>query len=304
MLVILAALGILGLYAWAQPGFSITTNNWLFSENSNQQKIETGSISRNIPIASNFFAPRSSALAVGVYDEASHFRLWGQDETTPYPIASITKLMTVMAFLDQKVDGGMVVEVTEADYRLGGKAHFFVGDQVTVNDLLRATLIASDNTAATALVRSTGLSEEEFVAKMNEKAEQLRLVNTAFVDPTGLESGNQAPAREVARLARKAFSEPLIGDIIEAPQAIVTTKAGKTVTLTSTNFLLQSSIAPGVRIMGGKTGSLPEAGYCFVALFSRNGHEIITVVLGASDDESRFNETLNLVRWAYEAYTW
>lgn len=304
MLVVLAALGILGLYAWAQPNFNITTNNWLFSESSDQQTIDTGSISRKIPLATNFFTPSSSALAVGVYDEASRFRLWGQHETTPYPIASITKLMTVMVFLDQEVNPDRVMEITEADYRLGGKAHFFVGDQVTVNDLLQATLVASDNTAATVLVRSTGLSEEEFVAKMNEKAEQLRLLNTTFVDPTGLESGNQAPAREVARLARKAFSYPVVRHILEEPQVVVTTKAGKTVTLTSTNFLLQSSIAPGVRIMGGKTGSLPEAGYCFVALFSRNGHEIITVVLGASDDESRFSETLNLVRWAYEAYTW
>lgn len=307
MPIILLVIGIIGLYAWAQPGFlrTVSSQSLLLEPESSPQIVQaTISPPRDVPIRQNSDLPIVGALSVGIYDLKSDFKLWSINDSVSYPIASITKLMSAMVFLDQNSNLEAVIEVTENDYRPGGKAHFFVGDNVVIKDIFDTALVASDNTAIALLVRSSGLSEAEFVQKMNTKAEIMRLKETVFVDPTGLQSGNRSTVREVAKLAEAAMRYPLIQEATQTNRLTLKTKNGKEVDIRSTNLLLSEPIAPGIRIIGGKTGSLPEAGYCFVGFFSKDGHDIITVVLGASDDEQRFLETKNLVRWAYEAYTW
>lgn len=309
MPVILLVIGIIGLYAWVNPGFfsSVSADSFFVApESSNKIVQATISPPRDVPAKqdNNVSVPAVGAISVGVYDVKSDFKLWSLNDSSPYPIASITKLMSAMVFLDQTPNLEEIIEVKESDYRGGGRAHFFVGDKVRVSDIFKTALVASDNTAVALLVRSSGLTEEEFVAKMNEKASLMRLKQTTFVDPTGLDSGNQSTVREVAKLAEAAMSYEEIKEAIQTNRLTVTTEAGKNVDVRSTNLLLGESIAPTVRMIGGKTGSLPEAGYCFVGFFRKNDHDIITVVLGAADDEHRFLETKNLVRWAYEAYTW
>lgn len=307
MSVILLVIGIIGIYAWAYPGFlRAVSPEALFLKSQNSSQIVRATISppRNIPVRQGNDVPNVGAVSVAVYDLRSDFKLWSVNDTTSYPIASITKLMSAMVFLDLDPNLEKLVEVRESDYQPGGKAHFFVGDNVAIKDILATALVASDNTAITLLVRSSGVSEREFVEKMNAKAEIMKLKETTFVDPTGLQSGNRSTVREVAKLAETALSYPLIKEAIHTNRLTVTTKNGKEVNVQSTNLLLSESMVSGARIIGGKTGSLPEAGYCFVGFFSKDGHDIITVVLGAIDDEHRFLETKNLVRWAYEAYTW
>jgi D-alanyl-D-alanine endopeptidase (penicillin-binding protein 7) len=128
-----------------------------------------------------------------------------------------------------------------------------------VRDLLKSVLIVSDNNAAVALARSTGLSLEEFVFRMNEKAQDLGMMATIFIEPTGLSSSNISTVNDVAKLVRVAFTNPVISEIAGTPSSsywIINT--GRLNELTSTNQLFGTFI----KVIAGKTGYSDEAGGC------------------------------------------
>lgn len=304
MPIILLIIGIIGLYSWFQPAFKPAISLAFSSTESKPLTYPAIFPARPVPTLETSDTPSTSAISVGIYDKNSDLRLWGTNESTALPIASITKLMAAQVFLDTKPDLQSVIEVQASDYREGGKAHFFIGDRVALQDILTTALVASDNTAIAILVRATGLSETEFVEKMNNVAQQWKLDQTIFYDPIGLDSRNKSTVREVARLTKVALTYPEIKEAISLPRVTITTEAGKEVKVISTNLLNNETMAPGIIMLGGKTGSLPAAGYCFVGIFSKNDHEIIAVVLGAETETNRFVEAENLVNWAYRAYTW
>jgi len=256
------------------------------------------------PIRSQTNDPEIKAEAAGVYDASSRFRLWSKNDDSVRSIASITKLMTVLVFLDHNPGWDQTVEITAADNRIGSKAYLFLGDRLSEEDLFRTALVASDNTAITALVRSTGLSEEDFVLKMNQKALALRLKSTTFVEPTGLNSNNQSTVRDITRLALAAFAKPEIRKALQFSRYEFETKGSKKVIVISTNQLLENPNPNSPKLLAGKTGHLPEAGYCFVGWFEHNGHAVISVILGAPEVDDRFIETQKLVSWAYNGYSW
>lgn len=306
MAALIITICLLVLYGWWQPSFfsSLSFSNLLGGETWQETITAVGVYPRPRPSILTTEQPQITAAAVGVYDSRSRLRLWTTGDDKTQPIASITKLMTAMVLLDQAPDFEQVITVSSADYRSGGKAHFFVGDKVTMGDMFKTALIASDNTAIASLVRASGLTEEEFVQKMNEKAQRLRLKQTVFFDPTGLDSRNVSSVREVAKMAAEAFTYPLIQETVRRSTYTVTTAGGRSVAVTTTDNLLEAPVSADIHLLAGKTGYLPEAGYCFVGWFEQDGHEIITVVLGASDEDSRFTETKKLALWAYRTHTW
>jgi len=131
----------------------------------------------------------SSAITL---DMDSGTVLWQKNVNNKQSIASLTKLMTVLVWQDFGPGLDSEVTILESDYREGGRFYLFKGEKVLTGDLLKSVLIASDNTAAIALARSTGLSLDEFVVKMNEKAIELGMTNSIFVEPTGLDINNQS----------------------------------------------------------------------------------------------------------------
>ncbi len=164
------------------------------------------------------------------------------------------------------------------------------------------SLVGSDNTATAALVNSTGLSEQEFVAKMNGKVKDLGLKNTRLVDPVGLGDANISTAREVAYFARIALANPDISRASLTKNYEFTTEQGRRKTIATTNELLNSFSEQGIENLGGKTGHVNSAGYCLVNRFKNNENkEIITVVLGATSESSRFSLTKKLVDLYYSA---
>jgi D-alanyl-D-alanine carboxypeptidase len=307
---VIIAIAVLLIFGSWQPTFlqsvsaKDTLNNVLFSnlipKDFSDNKLNT----RAKPIRSEVNDPEIKALAAGVYEARSRFTLWSKNSTTVRPIASITKLMTALVFLDHNPGWEKIVEITADDNRLGSKAYLFLGDTLSVKDLFKTALVASDNTAITALVRSTGLSEEEFVKEMNQKSEALRLGSTVFVEPTGLDSNNQSTVRDITRLALTAFEKPEIRQALQYSRYEFQTKAEKKVIVYSTNDLLGIPSSNSPKLLAGKTGHLPEAGYCFVGWFEHNGQAIVSVVLGAPEADDRFIETQKLVKWAYNGYSW
>ncbi len=249
----------------------------------------------------------TKSRAAAVVDWRTGSLLTGKDAETPYPIASITKLMTALIALSDIPDRSMPVKIFSDDLRpQGGLSLIQEDEEMTVDDLLHLTLIASSNDAAVALARSTGRSPADFAAQMNAKAKSFGMEHSTFVEPTGLDANNVASAKDVALLLKHALSSPVIKDIVTQKEYTFDALSGRRHIVRSTDNLLDSFLSkPPYAFLGGKTGSLQEAGYCFsAAAQDGQGNRLIAVVLGAPDKDTRFAEVKSLLFWGFDAYAW
>lgn len=246
-----------------------------------------------------------SATSSAVIDCKSDAVLFGKQKDQIWPIASITKLAAALVFLEHNPGWETIYQIKAEDKQEGGRIYLFTGEKVKVKDLFYFSLVGSDNTAAMALVRSTGLSDEEFINKMNEKARALGLNNTHFDDPVGLSSGNMSTAKEIAALAGAAFANEDISGASLTKAYEFETLEGRNKKINNTDGLLDIFPQNGIKILGGKTGYIEASGYCFVGKFAdHSGNEIISVVLGADSYNARFAQTKEMVEWVYENYQW
>jgi len=219
-----------------------------------------------------------------------------------WPIASITKLFTAYTFLDYNPGWETIYEIKATDKREGGKIYLFTGDKVKIKDLFYFSLVGSDNTATAALVSSTGMAEEEFVAKINNKIKDLGLKNTRIVDAAGLKDGNISTAREIAQFANVALEADEINRAALTKKYEFTTEQGRKKVISATNELLNIFPEEDISLLGGKTGHINSSGYCLVSKFKGvDGRAIVTVVLGADSETSRFGLTKKLVDLYYSA---
>lgn len=239
-----------------------------------------------------------SDLSLFVYDLESEFELLNNKGDLVRPIASLTKLMTALVFLDTQIDWQSLYTITREDSVSGGRLNLFLGDTVTIEQLFKTALIASDNGASLALVRSTGISQEEFVKRMNDKAQEFGLLNTYFADVTGLSNDNVSNAQEIAYLAKYAFQREEIREALSSVQYNYTSVEGREKMISSTLDLLRYD-GDDLKYLVGKTGYTNEAGYCLVSIFSQAENQLITVVLGAIERPDRNTISLDLARWHY-----
>ncbi|MBI4435565.1 D-alanyl-D-alanine carboxypeptidase [Candidatus Uhrbacteria bacterium] len=248
----------------------------------------------------------TSARSAIVVDRASHEVLFEKNVAEPRAIGSITKLMTVYLFLQGNPDLDAPATLTSEDLRFGAELHLAIGETVTVRDLLKASLIGSDNSSTAALARLSGMSEGDFIARMNETAAEFGMQRTTFDDATGLSSKNVSVVSDLAILFDKILENETIAEITQLSQATIVGSSGRRYLVESTDELLGTFIdQPPYDIIGGKTGFLPEAGYCLGTIFSNeNGGEIIVVVLGSETKEGRFQDVKSLAVWAYKTFDW
>lgn len=250
--------------------------------------------------------PQAAADSAAVLTDDGHLWLASQNASKVQPIASITKLMTALVFLDHNPGWDKEYTIKKDDMVEGGMVHLFFGDKVRVKDLFNSSLVASDNGATLSLARSTGLSDEDFVTAMNKKASDLGLLSTNFVDPTGLSTSDVSDARDVARLAQAALDNKDIAKAVSQSEYVFKTLQGRKKTLVSTDWLLDSdSEDKRAEIVGGKTGYTDEAGYCFVGRFrDPEGRTVIAVVLNSGTKNDRFREARKLANWAFTYCRW
>ena len=205
----------------------------------------------------------------------------------------MTALVAIESFaLDQVITVGQITTPPQ-------KIHLLPGETITIENLLYATLVASGNDAAEALAAAFPDGREAFIVAMNSKATALHLTNTHFTNPTGFDFVNHySSALDLARLATSALKNPTFARIVSTPKISVFSADSKIEhKLTNINQLLGR--LDGVK--GVKTGYTEEAGEALVALTERNGHQILTVVLGSQD---RFGETEKLIEWAFSNHQW
>lgn len=263
-----------------------------------------GVFRQNAPIRTNqdSLGMKVTANSAMVIDQASGAVLWQKNPEAVQPIASLTKLMSVLVWLDNNPGWETEVSVLASDLRSGGRAYIYAGEKLTARDLFNLSLIPSSNSAIMALTRSTGFSTEEFVAKMNERAASLNMTASKFTEPTGLSPENIASAADLLKLARAAFEREEIRSATVRPEytfQVLNNKRSETVK--NTDKLLNSYL----RISAGKTGSLDESGYCLTSeVIGPAGQKVLVVVLGSLSDTDRFQDLKALAQWAFDNYSW
>jgi D-alanyl-D-alanine endopeptidase (penicillin-binding protein 7) len=239
--------------------------------------------------------PDVRAAAAIIYNPDNGQVLYEENAQNKRSIASITKVMTAAVALEGSPDLTRRVTIEREDVRAANHTYLHTNDDVSVDDLLHLTLIASDNAAARALARSSDLGADGFVQRMNEKALELGLDNTTYADPSGLDASNMSSAYDMARLIAYAGSDERISSIMRTPYFTFRGRRGP-ITVHSTNRLLMKG---DVDVRGGKTGFISKAGYCLATLLRlpQTGQQVAVVVLGARSNAGRFMETRHLFNW-------
>ncbi|HLD81977.1 MAG TPA: D-alanyl-D-alanine carboxypeptidase family protein, partial [Patescibacteria group bacterium] len=250
-----------------------------------------------------------TAAAYAVVDRNTGEVLLSKDIDEQRSIASLTKLMTAIVFVENNPGWDTQVTIENAHRTDGSDMKVSVGDTFTTQQLFYVMLSASKNDAANALVSSTGISRQRFVELMNEKANALGLSSTHFVDPTGLHSGNVSSGRDIAILIAHALEIP---EIQKATTTRFYTVFSQTqqqdIVSVNTNLVLLDSYLNtpgGYRMTASKTGYIAESGYCLVSsVIDPSGNEVIAVVLGADSRDARHHEVKALATWAFDNFIW
>lgn len=219
-------------------------------------------------------------------------------------VASVTKLMTLLLCLEKleageiRADDAIVVS-PEAAGQIGSQALLDAGASYPLETLLHATIIASANDAACALAEHMAGSESAFAELMNQRAQELGMENTNYVNCTGLPDERQyTTARDVAVLACEVCRHPAYFTHASVWMDTLTHPSGRTTDLTNTNRL--------VRFYEGcdglKTGSADASKYCLAATAQKNGFRLIAIVLGTPVSQKRFNEARAMLDYGFANY--
>lgn len=247
----------------------------------------------------DFDVPCQAAILI---DEDSGTVLYEKNADESRPIASITKIMTLLLTFEAleagKVSLSDIVPVSEHAYHMGGSQIWLEpGEQLTLDEMLKAICISSANDAAVAVAEFIGGSEPVFVERMNARAKELGMQSTTFRNACGLdEDGHLSTARDVAIMSREMLlNHPEIENYCTV---WMDTLRGGATQLVNTNKLLKSYNG----ITGLKTGTTGKAGVCISASASRDDLRLIAVVLGSSSGKERFAAATSLLDYGFAMF--
>ena len=249
--------------------------------------------------------PSLTAQSFFVFDPDSQTILAEQNSEKEWPIASLTKLMSALVALDFYPKWETVVAMRERWFRVGGFEFWRPGDQATVRDLFMMSLAASSNTATMGMVEQTGLPQDEFVKRMNDKALKLQMYHTHFSEPTGLEPTNVSTAREFANLVRLALERLEIREALLVRSYELGSVVGAKRSIKVTDKLLAMGLDNlDYHLLGGKTGYLEESLYNMASIAEYDGHKLVVVVLGSKTSDERFADVKKLFQFGFDNFTW
>jgi D-alanyl-D-alanine endopeptidase (penicillin-binding protein 7) len=239
--------------------------------------------------------PRLRSHAACVVECQTGAVLYGRRADAVRPIASIVKLLTALVYLESGGDLEAEIEITPEDARNAGKSILWKHHRFKARDVLHAALMSSDNRAARALARSTPYTREQFMTRMQERAQAIGCTTLRAVEPTGLSEENVASATDVARLLAAVLANPTIAEITRTYHySFKALNSRKRYRLTNSNRLLPSKY----KVRGGKTGYILESGWCVASMIETANGPLIAVVLGARSNSARFSEARKLADWA------
>ncbi|MCJ7829568.1 serine hydrolase, partial [Patescibacteria group bacterium] len=302
-----ASLLVLCLSFFLFPG-----QNWYATVQATYQPAQTQDLNFPLPPVANYpvnfsqtSPPSLTARSAAVVDRDSAVLLYGRNEKLQLLPASTVKMMTALVALDDySLDEVLTVgEINDE----GQDIKLIKGEKITVKNLLYGLLVASGNDVALVLAQNYPGGEINFVKAMNDKAQSLGLKETYFANPTGLDSNDEGEmltdfsyttASDLARLAALVLANETFLGMASTQKITISDVSGKIFhQLENINQLVGKF--PGMK--GLKTGWTEEAGECLVGYTERDGHGLITVIMGSQD---RFGETVKLVDWVFDNFQW
>jgi len=231
--------------------------------------------------------------------------IYKKNSNQPLPPASMTKIMTLLLIMDALEQGKISlqdkVRISENAASMGGSQVFLeVGEDITVEELLKAIAIVSANDAAVAMAEHVAGSLEVFIQMMNEKAKELKLENTVFKNVTGLpEEGHFSSAKDMAIMARELLKYQDITKYTKIYQDYIRKDTSSPFWLVNTNKLVRFYEGAD----GLKTGYTAEAKYCLTATAKKGDFRVIAVIMGAPSSKIRNKEISQMLDYAFNQYT-
>ena len=301
---ILLLLYIIGIVGWA---IIFATNKPLIKRSSyilarsvsivTQADLDTPAKVRKA--TSNIDWSQIDAKAVYAFNPVNNQVYYARNEDTRLPIASITKLMTVLVSLDYSSLSDSISitkQIISMDSPLGLKPT----DSIRLSDLLKSALISSNNDSGNALAIFSPVGQTNFINKMNEKAQQLGMVNTHYSNPTGfIDADNFSTAKDLGILANTMINISSVLDITSREYATVHIDGSspRNVTVYTTNNLLYTN----KYVKGVKTGFTYASGECLITYFDVSKNDkLITVVLNSSDRFIESNQLYNIIEKGFK----
>ncbi len=247
-------------------------------------------------------APQIISPSAVLMEKSTGEILFEKDSHTRLPPASVTKVMTLLLVMEAlesgKINYDDMVSVSEHASSMGGSQVFLSpGEQMSVNDLLKATVIASGNDSAVALAELIAGSEAGFVELMNSRAKELGMADTTFVNCTGLDAeGHLTSAHDIALMSKELIKHDKIK---EYSTTWMDSLRNGAFTLANTNKLIRSYSG----ITGLKTGSTGAAKFCLSATAERDGMELIATIMAAPSSKERFADASALLNYGFANYS-
>lgn len=290
------------LFAFNSAVHLPTAQNVAINEAINLQQVQQFPKSLGIELTAK------SALVI---DADSGKIIFQKNVDQPLPIASLTKLMSALVFLNTNPDWQKITTYSTQD-NIPAKEQqqdlepsqiiFRDGEEIKTSDLFAAALVKSANNAINTLVRETPFCcGDNFVGQMNKTAQALGMKQTIFTEPTGLSSKNIASASDLSRLILVGKDKKELVDALSYKIYSFQTTLNKQSIfhrVNNTNKLLDSFLQTQL----AKTGYLNEAGYCYAGLVSYQKNNFVVIILGAQSEKDRQQEVKGLAVWAAENY--
>lgn len=249
---------------------------------------------------SKIFATEISSPSAVVICENTGRILYDKNANQKRPMASLTKLMTAIIFVENCRMNEIIQIDKNACYIGGSEVGLVPNTQISAKDLLTGMLLPSGNDAATQIAIHIAGSTENFAKMMNIRAKELGLTNTKFVTPHGLDNEDHySTAYEMALISKYARNYKEIRDIVQTKYATITINNNQ-IQLKNTNALLFDY----PYTTGMKTGFTDDAGRCLSASASKDNLNLIAVVLGSESSQIRFSETKQILEETFEKYNY
>jgi len=239
----------------------------------------------------------NSSVAL-VIDQDTREVLFSKNDAAVLPIASLTKLMTGLVIADANLPMDELITITQDDVDTlkGSRSRLAVGTTLSRGELMHLALMSSENRAAHALGRTYPGGLHQFVSLMNQKAFELGMTDTRYVEPTGLSSLNQSSARDLATLVSVAYERPILRSLSTSPGHLVEL-GDRMLQYKNSNRLIRN---PDWDIGLQKTGYISEAGRCLVMQAKVADRKLIMVFLDSAGRLGRTQDAERVRRWVEE----
>ncbi len=258
------------------------------------KSLRTLCIALTLFVTGTVFAPDVQAdpmrsEAVFVQDLKSTKILYDKNSEDTRPIASITKLMTalIVAEAGQDLQTEITINEDDIDRLRNSRSRLAVGTSLSRDDMLLLALMSSENRAAHALARYYPGGLTAFIRAMNDKARELGMRHTRFVDPTGLSANNVSTPRDLIKLIKAVNENPLVQRYTVNERHQVKLKNGRLLTYNNTNRLVKND---SWAVQLSKTGFINEAGRCLVMVTRLDGRDVAMVFLNSQGRYSRLGD--------------